>query len=94
MSANDKKEDSSDTSKLKIELKEARDECDKLKNQLEKTMADLDRARNCSICYEREKKIMFKPCRHILTCENCACLVYVCPCCRDYIKKRVLVNIA
>ena len=75
-------------------MKEARDECDKLKKQLEEANDELDRAKNCSICYEREKKIMFKPCKHILTCEYCSSILYVCPCCRVHIEKRVLVNIA
>ena len=102
-----KKGDSDKIKELKDALKDYRNQCEEQKKLIEETKDQLhkekkkvedakdklERARSCSICFDHEKKIMFLPCMHILTCEYCATLIDRCPSCRDPIDEKVLVNI-
>lgn len=42
--------------------------------------------RLCIICFEKEKNIIFLPCRHFSTCESCSLLLKECPSCRKTIQ--------
>ncbi|AIE47792.1 iap-2 [Peridroma alphabaculovirus] len=43
----------------------------------------------CKICFERERRICFLPCRHVSTCEECARRCKVCCICRERVKQRL-----
>lgn len=42
----------------------------------------------CVICQEHLRKILFNPCKHFITCENCASKCSICPVCRGKIVEK------
>lgn len=44
--------------------------------------------RVCVICYEKEIKILLKPCSHLCVCSFCATKVDSCPVCREIIISK------
>jgi len=50
---------------------------------------------SCSICMERKKKVLFEPCKHVVTCNKCAndLKEMKCPVCRVDIKKMMTIFI-
>ena len=53
---------------------------------------DIDRFR-CSICCDREVQIVFLPCQHLTSCEQCSIRIDDCPICRTNIDRRLRVYI-
>ena len=47
----------------------------------------------CSICCDREFQIVFLPCQHITSCEQCSKRMKNCPICRSNIDRRLRVYI-
>ena len=47
--------------------------------------------RSCRVCYIHESNILFLPCRHLVTCPDCAVSVEKCPVCRSEIECTVKV---
>lgn len=45
--------------------------------------------KECSICLMNYKNIVFFPCGHFNTCENCARLLNLCPVCRVKIEAKI-----
>ena len=45
----------------------------------------------CQICYDRAKVIMFEPCHHLVSCEECAGVLRECPMCRGAITRKIKV---
>ena len=43
----------------------------------------------CVICYENECSVLFKPCRHLVTCTYCAQSLKKCPMCKAQIIENV-----
>ena len=58
-----------------------------LKNENERLLDD----RTCIICMDKEILYLFMPCKHLVSCENCAQnpSVKECPVCRKTIQKRL-----
>ena len=54
----------------------------------QKEVADL---KACCICLTKDKCILFQPCKHICTCEECARNMSDCPICRKPIRNYVQV---
>ncbi|KAH3853424.1 hypothetical protein DPMN_095947 [Dreissena polymorpha] len=46
----------------------------------------------CTICNTRERRVVFLPCGHLLTCEVCGQETDTCPACRRGVNSRVVVN--
>jgi baculoviral IAP repeat-containing protein 7/8 len=45
----------------------------------------------CKICLDKEREIIFDPCRHVVCCSGCAKKVERCPVCRSYILLKTIV---
>ena len=43
----------------------------------------------CIVCQDDECSILFKPCRHLVTCSSCAVRVARCPLCKSRISARI-----
>lgn len=43
----------------------------------------------CLICIEKERNSVFTPCGHLISCSNCADLLYKCPMCRKRIDNKI-----
>lgn len=56
---------------------------------LEEENRRLREARLCKICMDYEVGVVFLPCRHLITCVNCAHSLADCPLCRQAIKATV-----
>ncbi|XP_052808926.1 baculoviral IAP repeat-containing protein 7-B-like isoform X2 [Mya arenaria] len=52
----------------------------------------LRRSMTCIICKERETVVLFRPCSHLVTCENCAATFANCPVCRRKIEGSIRVR--
>ncbi|KAH3724447.1 hypothetical protein DPMN_050264 [Dreissena polymorpha] len=46
----------------------------------------------CTICNTRDRRVVFLPCGHFLTCELCGQETDTCPACRRGMNSRVVVN--
>ncbi|KAH3724341.1 hypothetical protein DPMN_050157 [Dreissena polymorpha] len=46
----------------------------------------------CTICNTRDRRVVFIPCGHFLTCELCGQETDTCPACRLDVNSRVVVN--
>ncbi|CCV02523.1 Apoptosis inhibitor IAP [Armadillidium vulgare iridescent virus] len=42
----------------------------------------------CKVCLHNKISILFKNCKHLVTCERCSAKVDKCPVCKDQIKKE------
>lgn len=45
----------------------------------------------CRVCLTNERNVLFLPCRHLVTCPDCAVVVEKCPVCRSQIECTVKV---
>lgn len=65
-----------------------------LKEEIKRNM-DLDNTSNiiCTICMEKERGILFIPCRHIVCCKICSYKCEKCPICRTSIYEYIEVYI-
>ncbi|EFC44201.1 predicted protein [Naegleria gruberi] len=50
-----------------------------------------DRERNCIVCMENQREIVFLQCKHFITCSSCADQLRECPICRQSITKSMKV---
>ncbi|CAL8462727.1 g2260 [Coccomyxa elongata] len=59
-------------------------------SQLASVKEDVTEDKECCVCLEREKKMIFIPCGHLVTCKPCAAMVMdtdrLCPVCRVKIQ--------
>lgn len=55
------------------------------KHDLYSTNEDKGDGRLCKICYNAEMSIVFLPCKHMVSCGNCASVLDTCPICRKSI---------
>ncbi|KAH3724340.1 hypothetical protein DPMN_050156 [Dreissena polymorpha] len=46
----------------------------------------------CTICNTRDRRVVFLPCGHLLTCEVCGQETDTCPACILDVSSRVVVN--
>ena len=78
---------------LKVETEKYRaDEAAARARQVKEQLEQMGEDKLCSICLVNEKNVMFEPCRHIATCEECSQQVEkLCPLCRAVFKKRTVV---
>ena len=61
-----------------VETKMLREENERLREEI-----------SCRVCYTKESNIVFLPCRHLVTCPDCADGVQKCPVCRAEIQHMV-----
>ena len=45
-------------------------------------------APQCVCCWSTDRNIMFRPCKHVVTCTDCANRISECPICRQSITER------
>ncbi|GIX71555.1 sn1-specific diacylglycerol lipase beta [Caerostris darwini] len=45
----------------------------------------------CKICMSEEMNIVFEPCHHLVSCQNCAQIFFNCPLCRKCITNKMKV---
>ena len=45
----------------------------------------------CKVCYEKEAKMLFLPCRHNIACEECSKVLKICPVCNAKIEQAILI---
>lgn len=45
----------------------------------------------CVVCLEKEREVLFIPCRHLGTCKNCAINLRHCPVCRTIVLQTVII---
>ena len=65
-----------------------------LKSEVQQLKLEVERLideRTCIICMDKEILYLFMPCKHLVSCENCAKnpAVKECPVCRKTIQKRL-----
>lgn len=48
----------------------------------------------CSICLERKRNILFRPCSHFCSCSQCSVHLRVCPICRNPIRRKITVFVS
>ena len=70
------------------------DENEKLKTENKNLKEEVQRLiddRTCIICMDNEILYLFLPCKHLVSCENCAqnAALKECPLCRKVIQKRL-----
>ncbi|WAR24851.1 BIRC2-like protein [Mya arenaria] len=53
---------------------------------------NLRRSMTCIICKKREAVVLFRPCSHLVTCENCASTFDKCPVCRREIETTIRIH--
>jgi hypothetical protein len=51
-----------------------------------------DTDKECTICMENNKEIMFYPCKHYYCCTYCSKLFDLCPICRKIILFKINLN--
>lgn len=65
----------------------------KREKEIERKMEQILFAKNsdskCSICYQKLKDSVLRPCNHNVTCFDCAEKLDKCPICRKKIKKKL-----
>ena len=71
-------------------LDRLRRENDALRDQLKDAQrhADLERAYECKICFERPIEVVLLPCGHSLACQRCARTLDVCCVCLAAVDTR------
>ena len=47
----------------------------------------------CIACMTNEISIIFRPCNHLCTCENCSEKINICPMCRQLITSKIKVKL-
>lgn len=50
---------------------------------------DTDETTECVICLANKKNILFLPCRHLCTCQDCSTDIKQCPICRGDIEDKI-----
>jgi len=62
-----------------------------VQSTLIKVKEKIRESKNCSICLNNRKSVLFLPCKHLVTCRNCGNLQTVvnCPLCRADIKDKI-----
>nr|XP_057919424.1 E3 ubiquitin-protein ligase XIAP [Doryrhamphus excisus] len=58
------------------------------------TLRKLQREKQCKVCMDRDTCIVFIPCGHLATCEECSQALVKCPICCGSITQRVKTYIA
>ena len=62
--------------------------------QMQARLDTLEEAHECMVCFDAKATVLFRGCRHVVTCETCANRVHQCPYCRAYILSRETVIFA
>nr|BDT62385.1 MAG: baculoviral IAP repeat-containing protein [Melicertus latisulcatus majanivirus] len=64
---------------------------------IKESMDELERTPEthiCKICMDAMLEVVFIPCRHMITCANCALALNMCPICRNDIQRMINVIIS
>ena len=62
-------------------------------NKLKESSFPSINKRACIACMLNEISIIFKPCNHLCTCENCSDKINICPMCRQLITSRIKIKL-
>lgn len=66
-----------------------REEDDELRSRREEDDENLEAdEKDCAICLERKKNVLFLPCKHVCSCEMCSPNLKSCPICDVEVKER------
>jgi hypothetical protein len=49
----------------------------------------LKKEQSCTICFERQKVIIFMPCSHLASCAECSVALQTCPICRKKVEATI-----
>lgn len=62
-----------------------------IKAQNEKLLEfeNMKQSKECGVCFEKERSIVFQPCMHLLCCDNCADSFEICPSCQCKVDIRI-----
>ena len=72
------------------EMKENLNSIEKENKSLKEIIEKNEDQKLCKICLDKEKRILFQPCGHLISCEKCVpSLEKKCPMCRQFINKFV-----
>ena len=73
-----------------ISMKEMKENLKKENKSLKEIIEKNEDRKLCKICLDKEKRILFQPCGHLISCEKCVpSLEKKCPMCRQFINKFV-----
>jgi len=76
-----------DLDKMSItELSAVETRAEEYRQRVRQVMAEKSK---CTICMERESVIIFYPCKHNITCDQCSNAISSCPLCRCPIQDRI-----
>ena len=84
-----------------IELKELDSKLEKILskiksekiNKLKESSFPSINKKTCIACMLNEICIIFRPCNHLCTCENCSEKINICPMCRQLITSRMKIKL-
>jgi len=63
--------------------------------QKQKKRADeLDAQIKCVICLQRERCVVFQPCFHMVSCQQCRINIQACPICRAAVEGHLKVRLS
>jgi hypothetical protein len=61
-------------------------------NKVERIVSDEEIEKfKCKVCCYKDVEILFSPCNHLFTCEDCSFKIKECPVCRKTIEKKIKV---
>lgn len=78
------KERLSSFNKAKL-TKEQRDLLEKLR--------ELQQQKQCKVCLDRDIRVVFLPCAHLATCQQCSKSLIKCPICCSYVRRKLKIFI-
>ena len=79
------------------QLKELQVSTDEQRRQLEELVKEREQweaQRECVVCMEGDRSVLFKPCLHVVACATCASALTKCPICRSTITKQTAVHMS
>lgn len=70
---------------LKSSSSDSSDECEDVKPVLDKISSD----ESCCVCLEKQKNVVYLPCKHLCTCKECGMDLKKCPLCSAEIQQAI-----
>ena len=72
-------------SELEAKMRSLQEDLDREKKHLKEAQEQ----RECKICFDAECSLLFRPCNHVSTCEECSMTLSQCPICRQIIYEKI-----
>ncbi|XP_071964217.1 E3 ubiquitin-protein ligase XIAP-like [Antedon mediterranea] len=77
------------TESLTSDTLKTSNEASQSKDDVAKELEDLKDQHACKICLDQSANILFRPCNHLVTCNECSKNINMCPVCRAAIEDRI-----